>query len=66
MVTHRIYGMPSGMKSAETPLWRSDVFKRRNLVANQNSETEIIRLISKIGRHDWTRTNDPHHVKVVL
>ena len=18
------------------------------------------------GRHDWTRTNDPHHVKVVL
>jgi hypothetical protein len=20
----------------------------------------------KSGRHDWTRTNDPHHVKVVL
>jgi hypothetical protein len=20
----------------------------------------------KIGRRDWTRTNDPHHVKVVL
>ena len=19
-----------------------------------------------VGRHDWTRTNDPHHVKVVL
>jgi hypothetical protein len=19
-----------------------------------------------IGRHDWTRTNDPYHVKVVL
>jgi len=19
-----------------------------------------------IGRRDWTRTNDPHHVKVVL
>lgn len=21
---------------------------------------------TKFGRHDWTRTNDPHHVKVVL
>ena len=21
---------------------------------------------SLIGRRDWTRTNDPHHVKVVL
>ena len=20
----------------------------------------------KLGRRDWTRTNDPHHVKVVL
>ena len=20
----------------------------------------------KVGRRDWTRTNDPHHVKVVL
>ncbi len=20
----------------------------------------------RIGRRDWTRTNDPHHVKVVL
>ncbi len=19
-----------------------------------------------VGRHDWTRTNDPYHVKVVL
>ena len=23
-------------------------------------------LFYKSGRHDWTRTNDPHHVKVVL
>ena len=22
--------------------------------------------LEKIGRRDWTRTNDPHHVKVVL
>ena len=21
---------------------------------------------SSLGRRDWTRTNDPHHVKVVL
>ena len=21
---------------------------------------------SSIGRHNWIRTNDPHHVKVVL
>ena len=21
---------------------------------------------TKFGRRDWTRTNDPHHVKVVL
>ena len=21
---------------------------------------------AEIGRRDWTRTNDPHHVKVVL
>ena len=21
---------------------------------------------TEIGRRDWTRTNDPHHVKVVL
>jgi hypothetical protein len=23
-------------------------------------------LLVKFGRRDWTRTNDPHHVKVVL
>jgi hypothetical protein len=23
-------------------------------------------LFEQIGRRDWTRTNDPHHVKVVL
>jgi hypothetical protein len=22
--------------------------------------------LQEIGRHDWTRTNDPYHVKVVL
>ena len=22
--------------------------------------------LQEIGRRDWTRTNDPHHVKVVL
>jgi hypothetical protein len=23
-------------------------------------------LLQQFGRRDWTRTNDPHHVKVVL
>ena len=31
----------------------------RNLSGDQ-CETD------KVGRRDWTRTNDPHHVKVVL
>jgi len=25
----------------------------------------VLDLIEDIGRRDWTRTNDPHHVKVV-
>ena len=28
------------------------------------SEREL--LLELLGRRDWTRTNDPHHVKVVL
>ncbi len=34
-----------------------------------NSETDpskSLNLNSNFGRHDWTRTNDPYHVKVVL
>jgi hypothetical protein len=29
-------------------------------------ETTAIGKLREIGRRDWTRTNDPHHVKVVL
>ncbi len=39
-----------GVMSPECP-WRI-----RKLVTSEE----------KIGRRDWTRTNDPHHVKVVL
>jgi len=27
---------------------------------------KVLDLIEDIGRRDWTRTNDPHHVKVVF
>ena len=27
---------------------------------------EVLDLYTVIGRRNWTRTNDPHHVKVVL
>ena len=26
----------------------------------------IVGIIKRSGDHDWTRTNDPYHVKVVL
>ena len=26
----------------------------------------LLKVIRFFGRHDWTRTNDPYHVKVVL
>ena len=31
-----------------------------------NSLDKSLKTNQKIGRHDWTRTNDPYHVKVVL
>ena len=27
---------------------------------------QVLDLTTEFGRRDWTRTNDPHHVKVVL
>jgi hypothetical protein len=27
---------------------------------------QVLDFITNFGRRDWTRTNDPHHVKVVL
>ena len=38
------------------------VFTKRLLPAS----IPIFNNIKNIGRHDWTRTNDPYHVKVVL
>jgi len=29
-------------------------------------KSKSLKIIGNIGRHDWTRTNDPYHVKVVL
>ena len=31
---------------------------------NKNEEENFLK--SRSGRHEWTRTTDPHHVKVVL
>jgi hypothetical protein len=27
---------------------------------------QVLEIPTEFGRRDWTRTNDPHHVKVVL
>ena len=37
-------------------------------ISPKKSKTTFKQLILKgnLGRHDWTRTNDPYHVKVVL
>jgi hypothetical protein len=34
--------------------------------AGGSTSSATISFIREIGRRDWTRTNDPHHVKVVL
>ena len=34
--------------------------------ADDDEKYESGRKQKNIGRRDWTRTNDPHHVKVVL
>ena len=34
--------------------------------AKKSTINKVLDLIEDIGRRDWTRTNDPHHVKVVL
>jgi hypothetical protein len=36
------------------------------VLAKKNTFSKVLDLIEDIGRRDWTRTNDPHHVKVVL
>ena len=36
------------------------------VLAKKNTCSEVFDLIEDVGRRDWTRTNDPHHVKVVL
>jgi hypothetical protein len=32
----------------------------------QRRQAECLSALVFVGRRDWTRTNDPHHVKVVL
>jgi len=33
------------------------------VLAKKSTFSEVLDLIEDIGRRDWTRTNDPHHVK---
>jgi len=34
-------------------------------LAKKKHLIEVLDSIEDVGRRDWTRTNDPHHVKVV-
>ena|GEM_PF-3045746 len=46
------------VKISHNPLSRNEKsLKAKHFEASRNNV---------IGRRDWTRTNDPHHVKVVL
>jgi hypothetical protein len=36
------------------------------VLAKKNTFSKVLDLIEDIGRRDWTRTNDPHHVKVLF
>lgn len=37
-----------------------------NLPQKNQDSSKSLNNLKKLGRHDWTRTNDPYHVKVVL
>ena len=39
---------------------------RTFFVHKKKRHFKVAKVIDFIGRRDWTRTNDPHHVKVVL
>ena len=35
-------------------------------ICNVKSVFVVVWIVKRSGDHDWTRTNDPYHVKVVL
>ena len=41
-------------------------FTNKNARLLAGSLLQALVLLAIFGRRDWTRTNDPHHVKVVL
>ena len=54
---------------------RADCIKKRRapVATERGQRLQVGRIegfmgfeLKDVGRHDWTRTNDPHHVKVVL
>ena len=40
--------------------------KQKCLLKSRHFCSQALVLLALFGRRDWTRTNDPHHVKVVL
>jgi len=65
---HSIAGIPivlepPAMPGADRLDTRHSVRDARQIRASQKSETDKSLIL---GRRDWDRTSDPHHVKVVL
>ena len=56
------------MSAGELGLEEEERSGNSSPILPQQANTSPKLLITKgsIGRRDWTRTNDPHHVKVVL
>ncbi len=53
--------------SAESRPWLSRVTGvLRDGAGNKKPRHLLETGVACVGRRDWTRTNDPHHVKVVL
>ncbi len=44
--------------------WRC--FQNTDALASKPKKKVACATLFRIGRHNWIRTNDPHHVKVVL
>ena len=41
-------------------------FSQQFLLEKTQKKPRTLANVENTGRHDWTRTNDPYHVKVVL
>jgi NADH dehydrogenase [ubiquinone] 1 alpha subcomplex assembly factor 1 len=68
----RLAGLPRGHAAVMSDLthWGRGAGKSEPMPTGQEKSTwrchQVLVSSTKFGRRDWTRTNDPHHVKVVL